>query len=356
MGSAPSKTLEEWSSEDLSQELTRLGPKYQSYSGAIADNGLDGSILASLTDQELDETLDDLGFQNRLHRLVVRKKLAAVSRSSSKSTSSEEELTQWSSHPCLEETTTAIHSERQKDQQVTPEREEEVDNDEELTEADLAIFDDIVADILEKTNDSSICYVGVHLIQNEGQLLLSGALRESEDDDDHSVDSLQRWHLRPHQESLCSTLVRTKTQDTFMKVKLPRMGMTYRGHVLCNSHGHREMAGRVERHMRPRETLITKTAARKARLKLSLEGDDAEPELTHLFQGAAEMLEKENNEPEQVAKPPSQLQPLGYVNASDHTVRRGSFSRLPPEQTPRPLLQPPESYTTNNKPTRTRRR
>ena len=51
------------------------------------------------------------------------------------------------------------------------------------------------------------------------------------------------------------------------------------------------------------EDRIQRTATLKARMKL-LEVEDAEPELTNLFQCAAEIIEKENQEPEQVAKPP----------------------------------------------------
>jgi hypothetical protein len=56
------------------QVVSRIGPAYVKYAATLVDNGVDGSVLASLSPDELSESLSDLGFST-LHRKVVLKNL-----------------------------------------------------------------------------------------------------------------------------------------------------------------------------------------------------------------------------------------------------------------------------------------
>jgi class 3 adenylate cyclase len=344
MGSSPSKPLIEWSTDDLKEAMSPLGLKYQPYCTAIAENSIDGSVLASLTEQELEEALEDLGITNRLHRLVLRKKMMTVARQGKEDGLVTEVLASSNAKEAPKHVIGIPVKADQKEEVVVKEEDEkEIKADEIpkdlplLTEEDLAIFDDIVAAILEKTHYDSIFYVGIHLIVEQGQMVLSGALRAPRGEEE---DGFQRWLIRPHGVSLCSTLVRHKVQDSFMKVKLPRMGMTYRGHVLRNSSGNRigtlclierlsqnipqnskedyvslmkEIATLLEDQMRAREDLIQRTARLMASMQLLEDG--SQPELTTVFQNAAEIIEKENIEPEQVAQPKGIADNIGQEGA-----------------------------------------
>jgi len=56
------------STAEVSQHLQSLGQAYSIYAQAAVDNGLDGDLLASCDDSELNETLDVLGVTTNLHR------------------------------------------------------------------------------------------------------------------------------------------------------------------------------------------------------------------------------------------------------------------------------------------------
>ena len=78
MGTGSSKPLNEWSSEDLTEGLDTISPKYKAYKESIVENGVDGAFLVSLEENEIDETLDDLGIQNRLHRRILKSKISSL--------------------------------------------------------------------------------------------------------------------------------------------------------------------------------------------------------------------------------------------------------------------------------------
>lgn len=78
MGLEQSKPLEQWQASDVAAEVGNLGQQYTSYSAHLFENGVDGAFLASLSNEEVKETLDDLGIDSRLHRRVLEKKLNAV--------------------------------------------------------------------------------------------------------------------------------------------------------------------------------------------------------------------------------------------------------------------------------------
>ena len=73
MGSGKSKSLAELDAQEVSNAIAKLGKNYDVYADTSRDNGVDGTLLAGLTEQEFRETLDDLGITNRLHRRVFVK-------------------------------------------------------------------------------------------------------------------------------------------------------------------------------------------------------------------------------------------------------------------------------------------
>ena len=317
MGANTSKPLNEWTSDEVSEELGRVGvrielshlavfailtvgPKFAEYRASIVDNGVDGTLLASLTEDELEETLEDLEITNRLHKRILQKKLATVPREDEEASETEKDLTE------------TENAENGQHHSVVIKESSEL-----MKEEDLAVFDKIVTEILGKT-ETSIFYVGIHLIKEEGQIVLSGTVRSA---DDH-VDVLPRWHLSPHSMSICSTLVRKMAPDTYLEKALPSKSMRYRGHVLRDDRGKRigsvclmekmlpdpqedvnkqepptsgnedyvpimkEMASHVERQMQERQALLARTASLQAQIK-SLEGDDNNSEkVTKLFLNA----------------------------------------------------------------------
>ena len=73
MGTSSSKPFNVWSSDDVSKSLKSLGPKFAEYADVAVENGVDGDLLESLDETELQETLDDLEISNRLHRRIILK-------------------------------------------------------------------------------------------------------------------------------------------------------------------------------------------------------------------------------------------------------------------------------------------
>jgi class 3 adenylate cyclase len=79
-GSSPPR-IEDISTEELSTFIASLGDRYTTYAEAIQANGVDGELLSTMTEDEFQETLDDLGVSSRLHRRkslqLFRKSLGA---------------------------------------------------------------------------------------------------------------------------------------------------------------------------------------------------------------------------------------------------------------------------------------
>jgi hypothetical protein len=71
MGASTSKPLRDLSTEEVANAVQSKGPKFGTYAEAICDNGVDGGLLASLDEDTLAETFEDLGITNRLHKRVL---------------------------------------------------------------------------------------------------------------------------------------------------------------------------------------------------------------------------------------------------------------------------------------------
>lgn len=78
MGLEHSKPLAELQVDDIAAVVEQLGKHYTEIANAIRENGVDGAFLETLNSTELQETLDDLGVTNRLHRRVLERKLASA--------------------------------------------------------------------------------------------------------------------------------------------------------------------------------------------------------------------------------------------------------------------------------------
>ena len=78
MGLEHSKPVAQLQANDVATIVEQLGKHYEDAAKSIRENGVDGIFLASLSPKEVKETLDDLGVQNRLHRRVLERKLAAA--------------------------------------------------------------------------------------------------------------------------------------------------------------------------------------------------------------------------------------------------------------------------------------
>lgn len=68
MGSTGSKSLSEFSKEEIAEYLSLYGDNYLQYAERIKQNCVDGELLVSLNEEELYETLDELEVTSQLHR------------------------------------------------------------------------------------------------------------------------------------------------------------------------------------------------------------------------------------------------------------------------------------------------
>jgi class 3 adenylate cyclase/gamma-glutamylcyclotransferase (GGCT)/AIG2-like uncharacterized protein YtfP len=68
MGATSSRSIDSLSKEEVAALVSSYGEKYQVYSARIVENGVDGELLASLSQEEFQETLDELEITARLHR------------------------------------------------------------------------------------------------------------------------------------------------------------------------------------------------------------------------------------------------------------------------------------------------
>lgn len=77
MGAVSSKQLESFTKKDVAMIVASYGEKFQPYAQIIQENGIDGELLASMTEQEFLETLDELDVTARLHRRKLLKEFRA---------------------------------------------------------------------------------------------------------------------------------------------------------------------------------------------------------------------------------------------------------------------------------------
>jgi hypothetical protein len=73
MGAQQSKKFNDLTRDELAECIRALGSSFEMYAEAVLENGIDGSI-SSLGDDELRETLEDLGVSSRLHTRVLTRK------------------------------------------------------------------------------------------------------------------------------------------------------------------------------------------------------------------------------------------------------------------------------------------
>ena len=78
MGADQSKTLLQWTVDDVVVAISSLGEQYSSYEGIIRENSMNGAFLLRLPEAEIDNTLINLGVESRLHRRVLVKKILGL--------------------------------------------------------------------------------------------------------------------------------------------------------------------------------------------------------------------------------------------------------------------------------------
>ena len=256
MGASQGKPVTKLTREEVAQAVESIGKGYQIYKAMLLRNGVDGSLLDSLSDVEMEETLDDLGITNRLHRRVLVKTLQIAK----------------------------LH-----DDYLSP----DYDYSPETPSMSLEAYERVTTTCLHSNKETAVM-AGVHLIlQNGNHLSLDTKMLQD------GRMATQRLHV-PAQKSLCNKLVNDKSRCEYYKMSMPAelsetlfhttsSPFTYTGHVLKNESGKRigmvcmvdqgkpssvkdqerqvflrQMAAAVEYQLKLRKTLL----ARKAKLLL----------------------------------------------------------------------------------------
>lgn len=79
MGAINSKEmLKRCTSRDISRHVTEMGEKYTDYVARIEESGIDGPLLASASQQTLDDIMDRLQVTERLHRRKLERVLSKI--------------------------------------------------------------------------------------------------------------------------------------------------------------------------------------------------------------------------------------------------------------------------------------
>ncbi|RHY47438.1 hypothetical protein DYB30_006393 [Aphanomyces astaci] len=73
-------SLQTLSAQDVASQVTQLGDAYKGYADLFVHNGIDGSILAILTDSDLDALLMDVGILSKSHRKLLGMHLSKLKR------------------------------------------------------------------------------------------------------------------------------------------------------------------------------------------------------------------------------------------------------------------------------------
>jgi hypothetical protein len=218
MGSEQSKSLAELDASEISNAIKELGSKYDGYANTSKDNGVDGKLLAALTEHEFHETLDDLGITNRLHRRVL--------------------------HQAFD---TARQQQQRKGVSVAQSKAAITNFYERVPETfgfsratppeDRMAFDEIAQDAMYHCSSPSTIYVGVHLVTHNGQISLASLIRDMHGNvtpiTAHNTEAM----------SMCAAIVKYEHGTTFTKRKLwenlylPEQGgekQWYTGHVFMD--------------------------------------------------------------------------------------------------------------------------
>lgn len=205
MGTSLSRPFRDLSKEEISFAVADLGDRYKEYCDALNANGVDGSLLESLDESEIEETLDDLEITNRLHRRVLMREL-------DKAKSSKDFVS--ASYDYGPSTPTS----------------------------DLETFSRIAETCFHENRKSAVM-AGVHLILNNGnQLSLDTKIMK--DGQLHSKKLSIRQRL-----SICSNIVNDGRDQVYYKIEIPLIlkqkvfeessAMTYTGHILKDESGKR---------------------------------------------------------------------------------------------------------------------
>jgi class 3 adenylate cyclase len=205
MGVTASKPFGAITKEEIATAVTELGDRYEVYHGALVGNGVDGSFLEGLSDIEIQETLDDLGITNRLHRRVLIKELRDAKAN-----------TEFVAFAYEYAPSTNL--------------------------SDLEAYDQITNKCFNDETDGAV-YAGVHLVLDNGNhlSLASRMLRDGE--------IVSRRLHQPKQLSICSSLFKGNGDAEFFKIQCPArveenvfngiMPLTYTGYVITNESGER---------------------------------------------------------------------------------------------------------------------
>ena len=70
-----SKTLSTCSSVDIALAVAQMGAAYGDYANEIVNRNINGAKLAAMSVEEFNMSLENWGINNRLHRLVLERKL-----------------------------------------------------------------------------------------------------------------------------------------------------------------------------------------------------------------------------------------------------------------------------------------
>ena len=78
MGLSQSKTFETWSSVDVALAVTNMGAAYEVYASEVVTQNVDGTKLVGLAAEDVNSALEGWGVNNRLHRLLLERKLQGL--------------------------------------------------------------------------------------------------------------------------------------------------------------------------------------------------------------------------------------------------------------------------------------
>ena len=78
MGGGASVQLAEKSSDDIANIVGELGKAYTDYTEAIIDNGVDGSTISALTEDEVEDCFEAVGVSNKFHRKAIITRIKKV--------------------------------------------------------------------------------------------------------------------------------------------------------------------------------------------------------------------------------------------------------------------------------------
>jgi len=267
-----SSSLEILSREEVAEAVVALGPKYDAYASSLKDNGIDGALLESLNDEEIEETMDELEITSKLHRRVLRQSLlkakktpkAKLNRFSAASSNSK----------CISSSFSGFHAASKYGLDVyTP-------------SSELEEFDAITKRLMDSSEHSSVASVSLILEDGKHPLSLKSRLRPME------------RLVMPHENNICSAFVIQHEGDYIVTETPPEtdVGDVYVGHVLKNDAGERvgvlchillgkdspadpdnqrnlmaELAKVAEEQLRLREAIVARKATLSSQVKFAKE-------------------------------------------------------------------------------------